>query len=222
MYEPTIYPSEYCIHVEGNIGVGKTTFLNVMREKFKDNAEIIEEPIHLWTSFRGTNLLDKMYMDPLKYSYPIQSYIQLTLARNECRPSLKPIKIYERSLMSGRKVFTEAMKKLGYINQDEYNILDDWYEWLCSLRPNCNEIIYLKASPETALTRLRHRGRKEEIKVNIDYLTLVHNLYEDWISSIQQSDGATVTVIDQERPIDNIFDSANLIYSSLSSKLLTN
>ncbi len=76
--------------------------------------------------------------------------------------------------------------------------------------------------PETALTRLRHRGREEEIKVNLDYLTLIHDLYEDWISSIQQSDSATVTIIDQERPIASIIDSANHIYSSLSDKLLTN
>jgi len=132
MCEPTIRRSGYCIHLEGNIGVGKSTFPKEFQIRLNDKIEVIEEPVHLWTNFRGTNLLNKMYSDPHRYSYPIQSYIQLTMARNECKPASKPIRIFERSLSSGRQVFTEAMRQLNYISQDEYNILDEWYEWLCS------------------------------------------------------------------------------------------
>lgn len=49
-----IFKNPFTICVEGNIGSGKTTFLEHF-EKF--NATILLEPVHLWRDVKGVNLL---------------------------------------------------------------------------------------------------------------------------------------------------------------------
>ena len=43
--------------IEGNIGAGKTTILNELQNKYKDNKEIvfIREPVDLWEDFTDSN-----------------------------------------------------------------------------------------------------------------------------------------------------------------------
>lgn len=64
------------IIVEGNIGAGKTTFLNHLLRYA--NAEILFEPLEKWRDLNGFNLLQKMYENVEKWSFPFQSYALLT------------------------------------------------------------------------------------------------------------------------------------------------
>ena len=49
--------------VEGNIGSGKSTFLEHFK-KFSDCVDIIDEPVEEWRNIKGHNLLQMMYEDP--------------------------------------------------------------------------------------------------------------------------------------------------------------
>jgi len=89
----------------------------------------------------------------------------------------------ERSLGSGRYVFTEALKARGHLNQTEYDILNAWHQWLIQISLCADEIVYLRAPPETALGRLKARNGKEESNVDIEYLRLLHKLHERWLRS---------------------------------------
>ena len=42
-------------------------------------------------------------------------------------------------------------------------------------------IIYLRTSPEIALTRVRSRNRRGEENVSLDYLTDLHQYYDNWL-----------------------------------------
>lgn len=48
------------ILVEGNIGAGKSTFLNYLL-KYKDIVEVIPEPVDKFRNFNGVNLLVRNY-----------------------------------------------------------------------------------------------------------------------------------------------------------------
>ncbi|XP_076166894.1 uncharacterized protein LOC143146448 isoform X2 [Ptiloglossa arizonensis] len=50
-----VYKQPFTMCVEGNIGSGKTTFLNHFKKY--DNITILEEPVNLWQNVAGTNLL---------------------------------------------------------------------------------------------------------------------------------------------------------------------
>lgn len=69
------------IYIEGNIGTGKTTFLNMLQyylywfEYINYDARILLEPVDEWENTKdsdGKNILEKFYGDQKKYSYLFQ------------------------------------------------------------------------------------------------------------------------------------------------------
>ena len=48
--------------LEGNIGAGKTTIMNIISNHFND-VEFVEEPVKQWQNLGGMNLLDSFYTD---------------------------------------------------------------------------------------------------------------------------------------------------------------
>ena len=62
--------------IEGNIGSGKTTLVQKLRELNK--YEVIEEPVNEWLSIKDNNnknLLGLFYENPQQYAYLFQSIV---------------------------------------------------------------------------------------------------------------------------------------------------
>ena len=91
----------FTVAVEGNVGSGKTTFLNRFRPE-TDNVDVLAEPVDRWRNVSGSNLLAMMYLDPARHSLLFQTYVQLTSLEHHNQPSDKDAKIMERSLLSNR------------------------------------------------------------------------------------------------------------------------
>ena len=88
----------YTVIVEGNIGAGKTTFLQPFL-KHEKIVQVCTEPVEKWRNLQGHNLLQKMYQDPKRWSFELQSYIQLTMVQEHMKPCDVPVKMMERSLL---------------------------------------------------------------------------------------------------------------------------
>lgn len=116
----------YTVLVEGNIGSGKTTFLEHFKT-FGDEVEIIAEPIDKWRNRKGYNLLQLMYEDPTRWSLIFQTYVQLTLLQNHTKRISKTLKLMERSIFSVRYCFMENLKKSGRMPASEYEVLSEWF-----------------------------------------------------------------------------------------------
>ncbi|KAK2708928.1 hypothetical protein QYM36_014529 [Artemia franciscana] len=170
----------YTVLVEGNIGSGKTSFLNYFSQ-FKD-VETLAEPVDKWRNFKGFNLLELMYQDPHKYSLMFQSYVQLTMLDHHVKPSSAKVKIIERSLYSARYCFVENLRQKGYMDGAEHAVISEWYDWIFDkLDLTVDLIIYLRTSPVIASARIQRRSRNEENKIPLEYLQGVHNLHEEWL-----------------------------------------
>jgi deoxyadenosine/deoxycytidine kinase len=183
--------------VEGNIGAGKSTFLDVLGDgslELQDIIEIVPEPVEEWQKVEMTsganetqnvNLLDQFYKDPKKYAYAFQHYVLLTRMQKDrnARSSAKPLQILERSIFSDRMVFVRAMHEAGFLGDLELSIYDSWFSMQIgqdrALTPD--GFIYLKARPETCIKRLRHRNRSEEAGVDEKYLENLHDKHESWL-----------------------------------------
>ena len=59
----------FTVCVEGNIGCGKTTFLEHFSQ-FEKQVEVLTEPVDRWRNVNGHNLLQLMYEDPERGSLP--------------------------------------------------------------------------------------------------------------------------------------------------------
>ena len=95
----------YTIIVEGNIGSGKTTFLEPFSRH--EEVEVLAEPVDMWRNCQGHNLLQLMYDNPGRYSLAFQTYVQLTMVKLHNKPTDKPIRLMERSLLRHQNIVLE-------------------------------------------------------------------------------------------------------------------
>ena len=80
----------FTIAVEGNIGAGKSTFLEHFSKVTA--VEVFPEPVAKWQNMGGQNLLELQYSDPERWSHLVQSYIQVKQAFLTFSKKLKPEK----------------------------------------------------------------------------------------------------------------------------------
>jgi len=196
----------YTVLVEGNIGSGKTTFLENFN-KFGEDVEVLVEPVEKWRDARGHNLLQMMYEDPDRWSLMFQTYVQLTMVQNHTKITNKSVKLMERSLYSAKYCFVENLLNSGKMPACEYEVLNSWFEFLLS----CNQvdlgvdlIVYMRTDPEVALSRMRSRSRGEESLIAEKYIRDLHNLHEDWLVHGKNFLPAPVLVIDANKDLEEM------------------
>lgn len=185
------------ILVEGNIGVGKSTFLQTIKE-IKGNINIIPEPVKTW---EDVGILDAFYSDQKRWAYTFQS-IAFATRVSAVLTGVKPDKtnIIERSVFIDKHGFAKYNHELGNMNDMEWNAYSIWYNLMLEkfetdLTPD--KIIYLQASPSTCLERIKKRSRTAEVDVDIDYLQGLHEKYEEWVAMDDVRDKVTTVCIDE-------------------------
>lgn len=175
--------------IEGNIGSGKSTFLDMLK-KYHINAQFFQEPVDEWRNTMdesGNNVLSYFYKDMEKYCYMFQSYAFITRVNQLDQLDMtKDIIFIERSIFSDRNVFAKTCHDTKLLNDIEWITYNTWFD---NMLPKYKHIfdnafyIYLKVSPNTALQRINKRSRTEENKIELSYLELLHQKHEDWLQS---------------------------------------
>jgi deoxynucleoside kinase len=84
--------------------------------------------------------------------------------------------------MFDRYCFSELARRQGTLHEAEFTVIAEWYKWLeeHSELP-LDLIIYLRTTPDIVFERMQSRGRSEESTVPLQYLTELHETYEDWL-----------------------------------------
>jgi deoxyadenosine/deoxycytidine kinase len=67
------------------------------------------------------------------------------------------------------------------MDERDYRSYRELYETLVQFLPPPDMVIYLRASVETLLSRIRMRGREFEQDIDPGYLHRLNTLYEDWV-----------------------------------------
>lgn len=170
----------FTVIIEGNVGSGKTTFLDYFKKY--ENLCILSEPVELWRNCAGHNLFAHLYNDPYKWSFPFQSYVQLTMLQHHMLPTNLPIKLLERSIFSARYCFVERLAKKGIISSPSLSVLHEWFKHITNkFDVSVDLIIYLRTTPEVVYERVLARNRPEERSMSLQYLQEVHEMHENWL-----------------------------------------
>ncbi|XP_039277518.1 deoxynucleoside kinase [Nilaparvata lugens] len=209
---------QFTIFVEGNIGSGKTSFLN---QFFGNEAVICTEPMDLWRNLRGHNVLELMYDNPGRWSFTFQSLVQKTMLDLHLRASKNSIKLMERSIYSARYCFVEHLHKQGLMSAPEYAVLDEWFKWIITkCKINGNLLVYLRTEPEVVHQRIIARNRKEESGLALSYLQCLHDLHEDWlINRSSFSCPVPVVVLDANKPIPDVVEQFKQLQPDLVNRM---
>lgn len=170
----------YTIHVEGNIGAGKSTFLKYFRQF--ENVDVLAEPVELYQNLNGTNVLDLVYKEPKKWTFPFQTYVHLIMLPYHLKPTERKVKIMERSLFSAQHILVEIARQNKQIEKAEHDILQKWNDFTTenfAVKPNL--IVYLRAEPHQVCNRIKKRGRCEESNIDFEYINQIHDLHDKWL-----------------------------------------
>jgi deoxyadenosine/deoxycytidine kinase len=174
------------IVIEGPIGVGKTSLARRLAEHL-DAECLLEQP--------ETNpFLNRFYQDQQRYALQTQLFFlfhRLDQLRGLAQPELFP-----RTLVSDYLLEKDPLFAALTLNEDEYKLYRQIYDRLSlPARVAPDLVIYLQASPETLIARVRRRGIEIERRISDDYLTLLGESYTRFFHAYSD---APVMVVNSE------------------------
>jgi len=178
------------ISVEGNIGSGKSTILEQIKNRMRFNPRVvfIKEPVDVWNSIvdhsTGENILQKFYGDQAKYafSFQVMAYAtRLSLIRGtiEANPDCDII-VCERSLDADKEIFAKMLHDDGMIDDVQYQIYQHFYKEYSNLY-YLSGIIYIDADADVCERRVHKRLRDGETSISLDYLTKCKRYHDEWL-----------------------------------------
>lgn len=157
--------------IDGNIGSGKTTQLNIFESKgFKVN----KEPITQWP-------LDVFYSDPSRWALMFQLRVLQTLPTIISTNTTR-IQFYERCQWSAIDVFWQYMLEQNQVTYWEDQVLKTAFE---ATKCEPSLYIYIKKSPEDCFAAIQTRRQAGDSSIELSYLEALDALYERMLEKIQ-------------------------------------
>ncbi|MDP4040215.1 deoxynucleoside kinase [Mycoplasma mycoides] len=166
------------IAIFGTVGAGKSTISTEISKKL--GYEIFKEPVEENPYF------EQYYKDLKKTVFKMQIYI-LT-ARSKQLKQAKNLEniIFDRTLLED-PIFMKVNYDLNNVDQTDYNTYIDFYNnvVLENLKIPENKLsfdilIYLRVSTKTAISRIKKRGRSEELLIGEEYWETLNKNYEEF------------------------------------------
>lgn len=165
------------ITVEGPIGVGKTSLAKAISEHFHFALlkEIVDE----------NPFLGKFYENIEEWSFQTEMFFLCNRFKQ-----LGDINTHylsqNKSVVADYHIFKNLIFAQRSLNPNEYNKYYKIYQILTEDMPKPNVIIYLNASLDTLLKRIKVRGREIEKNISPLYLEQLSIDYENAIASFER------------------------------------
>ena len=180
--------SKIHIAVEGAIAVGKTTLLPKLHSviaSHNNDIDLVLEPVDKWVKWEGKNenwnLLDMMFKDPKTYAAAFQMAAAISKIQS-LQDAPKPCRLVERTLLCQEKVFIPLLVKNDFLTELDQSLLAHFFTMAKKYDGVVADVIvYLRTSPEIALTRIWKCNRQGEEDLSLDYLTDLHLYYDYWL-----------------------------------------
>lgn len=235
------------VTIEGNIGAGKTTNIEFVKQGLIDkgyDVRLMPEPVERWLKFvnkEGDDILKLFYKDKNKYAFTFQMLALLTrfqIFRDTYLSQLgdnllgkKIIFLTERTIQTDKYVFAKMLHEDGFIDDIQMQIYHSWFDDFVKLFP-IRLCIYLKTEPDLSLKRVLKRARKGE-NLDISYLTRLHEVHNTFIEEHMASHAVPTFTIDNtpelesdeyKRNVDSIVNAIheNMLTSVPNNNILVN
>ena len=185
------------INVEANIAAGKSTFLTLCKNELTKrgyNVVIVNEQVDDWTSTtdsQGVSIFDHYYKDKAKYSYVFQTYVLMSRVSTLLKvKSENPntILLCERSFMTDYEIFSKTLYESGDLNDIEWNVYNKWHTYVRTIfKEDSAGTVYLRASPDICIQRVKVRSRQSEDLILYEYLANLHKKHEEWLMRLDKN-----------------------------------
>ncbi len=158
------------IAVEGSIGVGKSSLATMLASEY--GARLVQEPLE------DNPFLPRFYEDPERYAFTAQ--ISFLMERYRQQQELVQMDLFERAtvadyIFAKDRIFAELT-----LTRDELALYERIYGLLDSRIRKPDLVVFLDASIEVLMRRLKRRGRPYERRVGRDYIERVAEAYRSF------------------------------------------
>jgi deoxyguanosine kinase len=155
------------IAVEGVIGVGKTTLATFLAQRLGARLQVEE--------VEENPFLSKFYDDMRGYAF--QTQIFFLLSRYRQQRELSQINLFEQKLISDYIFSKDRIFAYINLNDDELALYERLVKILEKDIVKPDTVIYLQASTDILMGRIRKRGRRYERNMPQDYIETLNRAY---------------------------------------------
>ena len=182
------------VGLAGNIGVGKTTFTEIVSKKM--------DWIPYYESVADNPYLIDFYRDMSRWSFNLQVYFlhKRFKTHHEMSMSNGGV-IQDRTIYEDVEIFARNLQEMNFMDKRDWENYRGLFSIMTSYLRQPDLIIYLKASTDTLLSRIKNRSRDYEKSIDPEYLHTLNVAYNKWINNIKN-----IPVLVIETDGFNIFD----------------
>lgn len=168
------------IAVSGNIGVGKTSLVRYLTERY--GVKPVYEP------FGDNPYLDDFYADMNRWAFHSQVWFLSRKQRLHLQLHREPgTFVMDRTIYEDAEIFATYLARSRRMTKRDFATYLEIYEAMKeSLRPP-DLLIHLRCSTRAIRQRIKQRGRASEQAIPASYLRKLNELYEDWIGRWDES-----------------------------------
>ena len=198
------------VGIAGNIGVGKTTFTELLAQKYSWDEyyeSVIDNPY-----------LSDFYSNMERWSFNLQIYFlqhrfesQIKISNNNNGV------IQDRTIYEDVQIFARNLHDMGHMSDRDWKTYKNLFSNMVRFLKKPDIIIYLKASTDTLISRIKKRNRDFEKNINPEYLYQLNTSYNTWVKNEKDLNILTI-----ETDNFNIFkdqDRLNDIYKIIEDSL---
>jgi deoxyadenosine/deoxycytidine kinase len=162
------------VAIAGNVGVGKSTLTRLLAQEmgWKPFFEAVDENPYL----------ADFYEDMRTWSFHSQVFFLTRRLRHHRQLMDYPNSVVQdRSVYEDAEIFARNLYDQGNMDPRDFASYSELYKVLTQFLQPPDVVVYLRASVNTLLNRIHHRGRDYERNISPVYLEQLNRLYEAWI-----------------------------------------
>jgi deoxyadenosine/deoxycytidine kinase len=165
---------KWFVAVAGNIGVGKSTLVQLLSEK------LAWEPFFEPES--ENPYLSDFYENMPAWSFHSQIFfLSRRLQIHRLLANHPTSALQDRSVYEDAEIFAKNLNQQDQMSSRDYQTYRELFEVLAKFLPPPDLVVYLRASVPTLQARIKNRGRQYEMQISTDYLSKLNDLYEQWV-----------------------------------------
>lgn len=166
------------IGVAGNIGVGKTTFTKLVSQKMNLSP--------YYESVSDNPYLSDFYGDMKRWSFNLQIYFLQHRFRHHLEiMNLNAGVIQDRTIYEDTEIFAYNLYDMKIMSKRDWQTYNDLFNNMIKFLKKPDLIIYLKASTDTLINRIKTRNRDYEKDIDETYLHRLNIYYKNWFDQIE-------------------------------------
>lgn len=191
------------IAIAGNIGAGKSSFLEFLAQRFE--IEALHEPND------DNPFLGRFYADMPRWALASQLFFltsKLELHRTletTARPTVQ-----DRTIWEDRWVFAEHLARSGAMPADEFATYQRLFDAIEPSLRRPDLLVYLRCPVRVLQRRIRQRGRAMEQEIPASYLRALERLYDAFYATWNAGPKVQLDT-DQFDPVTDLLDHTDAI-----------